>query len=729
MRHNCIQIYRIMSFKKYGGTYNTERGSTISYGTIIADRVMIRERTATAATIQANLDVKGDIICDSGLKIALDASFGTTDNNFITTYNTHVKSKLSFNNGSYNTTIKSYISGDGSQIGIGTITPQSFIDINTELTNAFAVRSTQGTIRNILTQNSATSGIAVNTSGNNSTLGFFVGDINAISPVEKSYIKYTNPNNTLTLSAGSGNVDISANTLNLKVNTTNFESQNTNFSSNMAVSNRGGLTQIYNETLTIYDNSINLYNYEQYPTSLASSGYAATFLAGNNVSNTSINLVTPNKTGVSLTGGAYMDNSSNSMAIIQLQTENDNTYIPTQMMVSNNNIDLHRSTTGINTYNPRSGSHVMDINGPVRIGNGDVILRYSNTFVVNDIMISRTDPNRIAMIGGPQSADSYVYTSNDRGKTWDREFLATYSSFRSFSLFVKYNITSMISEEGAYRNINSNIDITTNTVGLNRTFTLSSLNNTYKYVSTYMVSSNTTYGILVASTKTTTGAGVSRLHYAVQYNNTVPGSVDLSLDTASDMDGINNTVFIVGKGIQQITYVPGSAPTSVATVNTSNDYQKVYALTTDIVVASGNNIISYTTNGGSTWNDSIIISTNPSNTKSIHLYDATYGIIVCVNGVILYSIDGFITWRQVNNEIFKASGSPYLNDTSKINNMIMISKKEFLITTVEKEYSDTSDTGKSNVLYGYYPSIFEEHNNIVLDISGSINTSGSVYQF
>lgn len=722
-----------MSFKKYGGTYNTERGSTISYGTIIADRVMIRERTATSAVVEASLTVKGDIFCESTLNVDTNSFLGTTPSHYVTTYNTHVKEKLFFNDGAYDNTNTSYITGTGSLFGIGTETPQSFFDINTDLSNAFAVRSsTQGTLRNILTQNILSSGVAVNTSGNNSTLGFFVADINASSPNEKAYIRYSDSSNKVILSGGNGDIDISANVLNLNVDTTIFNSQNTNFSSNMAISNRGGLSQLYNETLTIYDNSTNLYNSEQYPTSSVNSGNAATFITSDNNSNTRINIVTPNKKGVSFTGGAHMNDNNNSIAIFQLEPDDSNSHIPTQMMISNNNEDIHRTTTGFNTYNPRSGSHTLDINGPIRICNGDVVKRYSNTFHINDIMVSKTNPNHISIIGSAEIYDTitnnyiiHFYNSTDKGKNWSREQVYSSLNNTTFSLFVTNDISSFISENGIY----------TNNGTIPRIFTFSTDNDTYRFVKTYMVSYtdanfNTDYGILVAKTKTNIGSGMPQIYYTTQNSSGTPTNfITATIDSISDMDGINNTIFAVGDGIEKFTYSPSNAPVSNGNTKLSNTYQKIRVFSSSIVVTSGNNIISYTTDGGANWNDSVIISSTSGDTTSIDLFDETSGIIVYTNGLLLYSFDGFVTWREVDTNIFKSSGSSYLDTPSKIKHVIMTSKKEFLFTTIESTFIDENNTGKTNVLYGFYPSIFEEHNNIILDISGSINTSGLVYQF
>jgi hypothetical protein len=61
-------------------------------------------------------------------------------------------------------------------------------------------------------------------------------------------------------------------------------------------------------------------------------------------------------------------------------TSIDASYQPAQVIVANNTADKHKISVGINTYSPETSKYVMDINGPTRIGTGEMHIKIHNNF-------------------------------------------------------------------------------------------------------------------------------------------------------------------------------------------------------------------------------------------------------------------------------------------------------------------------------------------------------------
>ena len=158
----------------------------------------------------------------------------------------------------------------------------------------------------------------------------------------------------------------------------------------------------------------------------------------------------------------------------------------------------------------------------------------------------------------------------------------------------------------------------------------------------------------------------------------------------------------------------------------------VYDLSTVIVV--GNSIITYTKNGGSTWtniNDDIV---NGKILNSVSIYDLSNAIVVGNHGTMLYTTDGYITWKNVPSHFLKLSTSGYPLKDASFNNVSMLSKSEFVvsnvISTYESSQSGTTGSvsyGSSKIIYNYVPALFNNENNNVIDICGNMNIYGNIF--
>ena len=205
----------------------------------------------------------------------------------------------------------------------------------------------------------------------------------------------------------------------------------TKINSIVSVSKRSSNEQLLNGTVTIYDNSASVFLSDYYEQDTVKSGNAITVVSSDISSNSFINIVTPNKNGFSIGGGAYPRDITRSMGTIGI-LQTDSSYIPTQVILSNTDPIKYRTSTGFNTYAPESNKYVMDINGPTRIGNGELHLRGYSNFQENSTHFSKQVPLFGVTVGKPyntyQSGDQTYYDSsilytNDGGITFTNYIL------------------------------------------------------------------------------------------------------------------------------------------------------------------------------------------------------------------------------------------------------------------------------------------------------------------
>ena len=102
-------------------------------------------------------------------------------------------------------------------------------------------------------------------------------------------------------------------------------------------------------------------------------------------------------------------------------------------------------------------------------------------------------------------------------------------------------------------------------------------------------------------------------------------SLNLPYPGIKSMDGRGNILWVtVGKNISRIDISSNTYTTSHT--NTVGDYKSIYVLDQSNIAAAGNNIISFSTNGGTNWTD---LSLNIPIINRISLFDTSNAIAVC----------------------------------------------------------------------------------------------------
>ena len=418
------------SWKQYGGIYKTDKLHNVGIGTLVADKVLLRQKNLTEFTVQGTINVSQDAIIQGQLNLSGNANL-TRD--LYLKENAYIAKKLYFGTivpdpaSTY-----SYIYGDSTSstaaFGVNTTTPKTVFDINATVPNVLTVRTSASTIRNILAENSTSNGVTTQADTGSASIGFFYGNV-ATSNSPNSSITNT-AGNTITISSRSAIINSSGtSTINsLNGNTTIFSSGSTNMTSKVVASNTGVYNNILGELVTIYDTSNSLFLYDNYENLTAYTGTALTLVAKDNSSNTLLSIVSPNKGGLSIGGGAYTNDSARTMGLLGTTSTTGN-FVPSQLLISGNNLVKYKTTTGFNTYAPRTENYVVDINGPTHIGNGELSTLLHVNFEILSMKMAKRYPSVGYIVGTPSALESpftatFAYTRNG-GQSWTTSNILT----------------------------------------------------------------------------------------------------------------------------------------------------------------------------------------------------------------------------------------------------------------------------------------------------------------
>ena len=700
--------------------------------------------------------------------------------------------------------------------------------IGNTITDVLTIRNSNNYIRNIIAQNVHKSGVVVDTIGNIASLGFYKGNIDVsasiptismIADTSNHIFTINSTNNNIisnattissetitTISSNNDNTIISKNNTNISsgtntivktlndiiidtsnntiVTTTNDFTMTTgnisNINSILSISKRSNDGQLLNGTITIYDNSATVFLNDYYNRDTVKAGNAITIVSNDNSSNAFINIVTPQQTGLYIGGGAYPIDVTRSMGTIGI-SRTDVSYIPTQVIVSNTGSEYaakYRASTGFNTYSPESNKYVVDINGPTRVGNGEMHIRSHTNFQQSSIHFSKQNKNFGVIFGSPYKYDSInqlhtynILITNDSGVTWTTTDTLGQLSFGTtlydnlYAYCTKadefFYISTLASATIGYGKV-SVINNTNNISNLNYILYTSESGRSFKTVCVSATQDNN-YKILIGGSYTN-GSSTSVIYY---YNVTSglsanslanPDTIDVSCSIIRhcDVDHNNNIAYFVGNGIEKIDFT-STTPTSVLFKNTGV-YSKVFVYDKDYVVAGGDNIISYTHNGGINWTDVSINNFNnepyPSDkpypnfkyNDSYESFKITHvAIIDNMNGIatgtftdaeginqplIISTKDGSNTWSRINPKIFYSSGVGHYIENVTLNCIVPTIKDNYvLVNNIINSSNNPFVSGNSDVIYGYLPNIFNTFTNQVVEVNGGMNVDGKIWQF
>ena len=683
-----------MSWRKYGGTNRLDQQSNITVNSIVADKFTVKQSFLSEFQIQGDFNIYGNAVISRRLDLFGKATMEDLD----VSGNVRMSGKVYLSKLAQSAYL---IGGSNSTIGINT-NPVSTLDISGNQQQTLNVRTSTAINRNILARNSTDSGIALYTSGiSESSIQFYSSS---------SITSATTPDASISFKDG-----------NLVFNQKN--TGDIKFASSSVISNRPENAHILNETFAIYDTLNGPYRYDAYRDILVNTGSALTLVAQDGNSNTQMNIITPNKQGMRLTGGVYSKDKSRGMAVIDVSNST-----PSQIIVSGNSIIKYKSTIGINTYAPKVDKYVMDINGPVHINNGEVTKVATAPFEIKGL--TGTSQTGIA-IGTPYTtAKAYsAYRTADGGQTW-----------------INTNIPGNMNGSNLFFNCVGALDSNRYIIGGTQGFIFFTRDAGQTWYQISGVSSTFTSIKIISATKVVvgyeTGYTVFTMNFdwfpttgVTSYVATGVTKVDIVLISTKfgvDSDGTN----ILVAYNNAIRKIPISNPTTTiyTQVNSAiitGGYRdlKIYNNTTH-AIAVGTNAISYTTDG-TNWTH---ISIPGVSFNSVYINNENRAIAVGDAGAIYITMDGYKTWEPISDNLINSAG--YSVDRSlNITSVYAISNSTLVITSVQTAYTFNSTIipeeppitmGSSHIYNLFLPYLFDRENTSVFDVCGNMKLSGDL---
>ena len=762
------------SWRQYGGIRKHELLQNISIGTLVADKVLLREKVSEIVTFTENLILAGvNITIDApGKIIATDVDLSGT---IFAKNNITLGDTLYF--GATNTSTN-FFHKLGQYLGLNTLTPTTTFDIvpiSSSTENVLTVRSKTTTIRNIIAENSNTKGIVVTANDADSYIDLFNARTTASSNTPDVRLKSDNTG-TFTIDAsintfssrtstmikslttmdlsGNGNIKISSNGNIRLVSKTGIDvSTNTAFKINadtlfsitsptttiysaLQLTNRDTSANIFDETAIIYDTSSGTYFNNIYGISNAYTGTAMTMVSNDNNSNTFMKIVSPNKLGLALGGGAYTYDNTRAMATMGV-VDTSGGYYPTQTIVKGNSKLKYYSTLGINKYVPTTENYILDINGATRITNGEINTVMDASFEIKNVVFSKTVPTFGIAVGTASAITTpyyqYIYYTSNGGSTWtqsriDSDSTNIESASNTLNIYVYDNTYSIIVARSSFLYFTKNGGVNWYKLTLLPTIP------TYHILNVFIENTSSStkriffgYNIISSTTTTTSSIGYCDLSFSSLPNSAFTitnfSSISPSNTTINFVDGYSTYVYYVGTGIQKYTI---SNSTLSYSTNTSYTYNCINVYNDTTAIAVGNNIISYTSDG-TNWTN---LTTYSYTFKSVYIYNSYYAVAVATNGVFLYTKDGYATWNIVPDTLLNSGGnSTNINgSTNSLFSVAMTDINTIIISKIIRTYSTSSPSqlGSSKIMCAYLPNLFNLSNNSVLDVSGTMVISGDL---
>lgn len=535
---------------------------------------------------------------------------------------------------------------------------------------------------------------------------------------------------------------------------------NINSTINLAPFARDMSGELYEETMTIYDNSNVQYLQDVYNDASFQTGNTMVGIGIDPSSNTFMRLVpAASLQGSAYGGGVYPTDTARSMNVIGVNDISGNLIVNT-MIVEGTNKHKFKTTLGINTYQPVTEQYVANVNGPLRLTNGEINTVLKVDFEIKKVSFSKSYPLYGIITGTPSSLiDSsvepvftqYVYYTSDGGATWNSSDV--YSGSADDDALIEFTTAYMYDDNYGFIAANVVVYYTYNG-GENwakLSFSDTSLTRTYTNV---VVRSTDGTGLRIYLHNI---QGSDKL---IRYFDVDTGDLDsdgITIDVGNVTD-VTHNYDISGSYIStNYIYYAGSALTRFDDSNDTDDsndnltllnasaqiaepkqYYEVDGISDNFVVAVGDDIISYTEDG-SNWNDITLSSDTALGSgivlKDVYVKDANNIIAVGDNGIILYTTQGPSSsyWKVLPNTILNTNGmAARLNGSeNQLISVDMTDDNTFIIGDVLTTSSNSDDNaedilGLSKVQYSYLPYVFNRDNNTVADVCGNMVVSGNI---
>ena len=691
------------SWKKYGGLSKMEKMNNITVNTLVTDTLNVRKSYTNEFDLQGDLNVTGsgqidgDLLVD-GTVSADGISLGATGLDL--NGKLYLKKTLDLESGLPIETQSMFLNGVMTEyvhptpnypvLGINKDVPQATLDVEGfSNPNTLNVHSLNTRNRNILARNGADNGISLVANGVTYTSVQYYcnndddddGKITAEDTPDLE-LKLTHIVDT-----GTGIFDISGLIL-----------TDTNIASKLSISQRS-MDHLYDETAIIYDTN----------------GNALTLVAQPGNSNTSLRLVTPNKTGLSITGG--YDGATIDVSNIQQGEET----APAQTIVAGTSKIKYPKIMKFNTYS-KEDTHAISINGATRIENTDIRVVASTDTNAHFVLYDKSNPSGTALILGAGVADGNATNGVS-------PFLRTTNAGVDWT-----NVPAPAGTQGSVFNVGYVQQGTSNSIIATANQFLYYSNNHYNnhYTLSPPISKNFSGVYITPAGKVfLTSSNEGYNFFTLDFSDTTGNRIDLSNNDTpliDSCDGYDHEAWTIHNGNRFVKYdISGNEPEILldASINNvvENTFNKIRVHDASNAIVIGPSSIAYTKDAGVTWNASSMYPSLSYNLKDVFILDSESAIVVGESNTAYFTTNGYKSWYVITKDtvngngrgekIFTTSAPSHLNTVYMPTNDTMV----FVPFTSSAPY---------DVVHLWSPDIVNREKNSSLDVLGNLDVSGSL---
>ena len=517
--------------------------------------------------------------------------------------------------------------------------------------------------------------------------------------------------------------------------------------------------ELYNETLTVYDNSNSQFLENVYNDAAIKTGNTMVGIGSDPSSNTFMRLVPATSLqGSAYGGGLYPSDTARSMNVIGVNDLSGN-LIVNEMIVESTNKSKFKSTLGINTHQPITEQYVVNMNGPLRLTNGEINTVVKENYEFKSVSFSKTHPLCGIVCGTPISLiendfNQQILYTKDGGATWNKSDLYLNADlddfFKDFNTAYMYdNLYGFIAANTAIyytnsggenwgkielrdsTNLNNDDEVRYYMIAL--VIASGSSSNLRVYLPFYKPEDTATKKMLYFDVSTNVlDTEITTNPPSIPFEDIVQVSSGLSYDISAGFVS-TDYLYLAGNGLSRYTI---STDTSI-NITSSSQYYGVDGVSNNFVVAVGNNVISYVEDG-TNWTHITLSSTTLGSgliLRDVYVKDASNIVAVGDNGTFVYTTQGPYSeyWKAVPNSILNTNGMAdrLTGSENQLRSIDMTDDNTFIISDVitlsSNSTNDSEDIlGLSKIQYSYFPYIFNRDNNSVADVCGNIIVSGNI---
>lgn len=729
-------------WKKYGGTNKLELTNNLTVNSIVTDNLSLKKyylgdwdicgglRVKDNATIYRDTDLCGNLIVGKDTTLLGEFSVAKDTNlygNLVVLNDAYFSQNLYFD--PLGNTLLHAINGG---FGFNKYNPLATIDISSDRIQTVGMKTSTIENRNIYAQNVNSQGVVVGVDSGNTYINMFV-DRAMNSSGEGAFdgqLRYA--------TGGHFYIDVS-NVMNVRPRVV--------FGNDLSKPMNSDLDRV-----VIYDTeyvSQNAYLKDVYMDDSFKTGMPLALISKDSSSNVFMRMTNSDGNGFAVGGGYFEGDMMGSLVF----TNNGGKSYPAMNIFSGDLDKYLKTSIGINKHRVSKGEsnrYALDINGPTKIIHQELLVGADISMQIFAMEFSNDDVKIGYAVGSPFNAvlslatptyERYFLKTTDGGYTWTRSRILLASTGlpdpnleSASSAFFAINVFSdnfvVIGGQGGflYYTVNGGVRWTQVQYNATPTFNITSAISNLSGSNTLLVL-NTGEFIDTGAFADVNNILTVRINSALPPNNKYVSG----LTNILNVDSYNNFSYMIGVGgIQGYTLGSGGVINPSARFFTDSTFLDVSIFYgadgkyhTVAVGASG--LLKYVHASSITDAWSSPVTSIVGNLNSVHVLSETHAIAVGDNGLVIFSDDGFVSWKTISHTELNAMGNGDVIDNLSLSNIYAVdSLSEFVIVGDVQSYVGGSQRGRMKILNLYAPYFFNRANNFVLEASGSILLSGDL---